>query len=77
MAWRLAAYGLAPSRAYFFGENINMHVFTFYVVPPHWHDKGSWNPPAWKTKTYLFDTVNIMGADVSISNRDIYYVEPD
>ena len=40
------------------------HIFTFYVIPPHWHETGSWNPSSSKTRTYLFYIVNIMGADV-------------
>ena len=41
------------------------HIFTFYIIPPHWHDTGSWNPTPSKTRTdlYLFHIVNIMGAD--------------
>ena len=39
------------------------HLFTFYVMYPHWHDTGSWNPSSSKTRTYLFYIVNIMGAD--------------
>ena len=26
------------------------YIFTFYVIPPHWHDTGSWNPASSKTK---------------------------
>ena len=39
-------------------------IFTYYVILPHWHDAGSWNPTSSKRKTYLFYIVNIMGADV-------------
>ena len=35
-----------------------------HVIPPHWHDTGSWNPSSSRTRTYIFYTVNIMGADV-------------
>ena len=27
------------------------HVFTFHVIPPHWHGTGSWNPSSSKTRT--------------------------
>ena len=30
------------------------HIFTFYVIPPHWHDRGSWNHFSNKTRTCLF-----------------------
>ena len=40
------------------------HIFTFYVIPPHWYEKGSWNPSSSKTKTCIFYIVNIMSADV-------------
>ena len=42
----------------------NENIFTFYVIPPHWHDTGSWNSSLNKARTYLFHMVNIMGADV-------------
>ena len=38
--------------------------FYIYVLLPHWHDTGSWNPSSSKTGTYLFYIVMIMGADV-------------
>ena len=34
------------------------------LIPPHWHDTGSWNPSSSKIITYLFYIVNIMDADV-------------
>ena len=40
------------------------HIFTFYVIPPRWHDTGSWNPSLSKTRTYQFYIVSIMAADV-------------
>ena len=40
------------------------HVFTFYVILPYWRAKGNWNPPSYKSRTYLFCIVNIMVADV-------------
>ena len=27
------------------------HIFTFYVIPPYWHDTGGWNPSSSKTGT--------------------------
>ena len=39
-------------------------VITFYVIPPHWHNTGSWNPSWHKTRTFFFYIVNIIGADV-------------
>ena len=38
------------------------HIFTFCVIPRHWHDTGSWNASSSKTRTYLFYIINIMGA---------------
>ena len=43
------------------------HIFTFYVIPPHWHNTSSWNPSLSKTRTYLFYIVNIMAADVLVT----------
>ena len=42
------------------------HLFTFYVISPHWYDAGSWNPSSSKTRAYLFYTVNIMAADALV-----------
>ena len=28
------------------------HVFTCYVIPPHWHAKDNWNPSLYKTRTF-------------------------
>ena len=42
----------------------NKNIFTWYVIPPHGHDTGSWNPSLNETRTYLLYIVNIMGADV-------------
>ena len=39
-------------------------IFAFYVIHPHWYNRGSWNPTSSKTITYLFYIVNIMGVDV-------------
>ena len=35
------------------------HIFTLCVIPPNWHDPGSWNPSSSKTRNYLFYIVNI------------------
>ena len=42
-----------PLRAKFFKGNKN-NIFTFYVIPPHWHDTGCWNPFSSNIRTYLF-----------------------
>ena len=53
-----------PLCANFSKWNINIYN-TFYVIPPEWYDKGSWNPSSIKTRAYLFYIVNIiMAADV-------------
>ena len=52
-----------PLRAKFFRGNIK-HIFTFYVIPPHWYDTGGWNPSSNKTRTYLFYIGSIMAAGV-------------
>ena len=46
-----------------FSEGIK-HIFTLYVISPHWHDTGSWNHFSSKTRTHSFYIINIMGADV-------------
>ena len=50
-----------------FSEEKKIHIFTFYVIPPLWHDTDSWNPSSSKTRTYPFYLVNIMGADVLVT----------
>ena len=55
-----------PLHAKFFRGNINIY-FTFYVIPPHWYDTGSWNPSSSNTRTYLSYIVNIMAADVLVT----------
>ena len=69
----ISGYGLAANRRQAstltlyvlnFSEGTKTYKFTFYVIPPHWHDTGSWNPSSSKTRTYLFYIVNIMGAVV-------------
>ena len=54
-----------PLRAFFRLEH--KHVFTFYVIPPHWHAIEGWNPSSYQTRTYLFYIVNIMVADVLVT----------
>ena len=39
------------------------HIYTFYVIVPHWHNTHSWNPSSCKTNTYRFYIFNIMAAD--------------
>ena len=48
--------------AYVF-ERKHKHVFTFDVIPPHWHDADSLIPYSCKPRTYLIYIVNIMAAD--------------
>ena len=40
------------------------HLFTISIIPPHWHDTGSYNPFSWKTRTGPFYIINIMAANV-------------
>ena len=60
-SWNLTLYELNFSKG--------IKTFTFYVIPPHWHDPGtcSWNPSSIKTITYLFYIANIMAADVLVT----------
>ena len=44
-----------------------IYISTFYLIPPHWHDTGSWNPSSIESRIYLFLLVNIMGADVLVT----------
>ena len=60
------------------------HVFIFYVIPPCWYDKGSWNPSYGKTRTDLFLHGQYHGCwwpgdarSQGISNNDIQYVKPN
>ena len=43
------------------------NVFPIYIIPPRWHNTGSWNPSSCKTRTYLLYIVNIMGVDILAS----------
>ena len=52
-----------PLRAKIFHRK-HKKLFTNYIIPPHWHDTGSWNPSPCKTRTCQFYIVNIMVADV-------------
>ena len=56
----VSADGLAPSGA---SQREQKHIFTFYVIPPHWKDIGSWNPSSWKARTGLFHIANTMAFD--------------
>ena len=51
--WTVIVRYVKPLRAAFFRGNIK-HIFTFYVIPPHWYDTGSWNPSSIRTRTYPF-----------------------
>ena len=51
-----------PLCANFF-QREQKHVFTFYVITPHWYDTGTYYPSSSKTSTYIFNTVNIIAAD--------------
>ena len=37
----------------FFFQSWQNHRFTFYVIPPHWHNSGFWNPSSSKTGSEL------------------------
>ena len=39
------------------------HIVTFYIIPLHWENTGTWNLFSQKSKTCLSYTVNIMAAD--------------
>ena len=59
------------------------NMYTISIIPPHWHDTGSWNSPSCKIRTYLVYTVNIIAADgpgdtrsQGISNPDIDLIKP-
>ena len=49
---------------YDFFQGEHKHIFTIYVIPPHWYDTASWNSFSSKTKTYVFYIVNIMAVDI-------------
>ena len=51
-----------PLRAIF--QRGQKHVCTFYVIPAHWYDTGTWNPSSSKIRTYLLYRFNIMTAEV-------------
>ena len=38
--WMGLGQGINPLRAKFF-QSEHKHVFTFYVIPPHWYDTGT------------------------------------
>ena len=41
-----------------------LNATTVYIIPPRWHDTGSWNSSPYKASTYLVYIINIMGADI-------------
>ena len=58
-----------PFVAKIFGGNIK-HIFTFYLIPPHWYDTGRWNSSSNKKWTYPFHIVNIMATGVLATQRE-------
>ena len=54
---------LTPYELNFFRGNIK-HIFTFYVIPPHWYDTGTSNPSSSMRRTYIVYIVSIMAVDV-------------
>ena len=56
-------HGLTLTLCCKFFKQKHKRVFTISTIPPHWHDRGSWNPSSCKTMTCLFDTANITAAD--------------
>ena len=56
---------LNPLRAKF-SEETKTYIY-IYVIPPHWHDTGSWKPSSSRTRTFLVYIVNNMGADVLVT----------
>ena len=49
----------SPLHAKFFRGNINIILYLHYVIPPHCHETGSWNPSSSNPRIYLFYIVNI------------------
>ena len=39
-------------------------IYTIYIIPARWHERGNWDPSSCRTRTCLCYTFNIMGADV-------------
>ena len=64
----LVHHAILPFYVLNFSEGTK-HISTFYVIPPHLHDTGRWNPPSYKTRTCLFYIVNSMGADALATQR--------
>ena len=54
LAWSLYVVNFATK---------NKHAFAIYIIPPQWHDTGSWNPNSCKTRTDLVYIVNIIADD--------------
>ena len=65
--WVVLSMLINPLHAKFFTVRKLENVSVIDIIPPHWHDTGSWNPSSWKTRTYLFHIVDIMGADVLVT----------
>ena len=42
-----------------FFRNKHKHVPAIYIIPPHWHDIGSWNPAPCNTRAHLFYIANM------------------
>ena len=42
-------------------------IYIIFIIPPFWQDTGSLNPSSYKTRTYLFYIINIMGVDVLVT----------
>ena len=75
---------LNPLRAKIFQREQKTYtcVFTFYVIPPHWYDTGSWNPSSSMTRTYPFCQYHGCwcpgdARSQVISNHDFYYDRPN
>ena len=43
------------------------HLFTFFTIPSCWYGTGSWHYFPWKTRSYPFYVVSIMGADALVT----------
>ena len=60
-------------------------VSTIYIISPHRHDNGRWNPSSWKTITFLPILHShyrgcrcpVDGGSQGLSKHDIYHVEPE
>ena len=59
---------LNSSRTKLFIGNVK-HISISHIIPPNWHNRSSWNGSLFKTRTYLFYIINIIGADVLATPR--------